>query len=271
MRSSGAGSYGGIPGDPAAIHAATEAMARAQRMHAQAVEDAQVAHARGSAAAEGSPERYQTQGEVNTAEECMASAKEAVRAAEERGAARIESIRATIPTPLDAPAATGAGVGGSVEGGLKAGKISSLPGLTRTWGEAGKVARGSGVALPFVAAGVGQYLKDENAHPHMGQDRRVARAVGQGLMTGGASVGGASIGLALGRYGGPVTAVAGAVAGGIGAGALVEKFAGAAVDGFGEAGAWTNHEAHRFPRARHSASFLVEEPLAGHDHHHARE
>jgi hypothetical protein len=115
------------------------------------------------------------------------------------------------------------------------------------WGKAGKIARGTGLALPFVVAGLGQYLSDEKKHPDMTQDRRVAHATGEGLMTGGASAAGAATLGYVGSFAGPEGAVVGAVVGGIGAGSVVDKFDDAAVEGFGEAGHWVKHEAQRFP------------------------
>ncbi|MGH3344570.1 MAG: hypothetical protein ACRDPK_17220 [Carbonactinosporaceae bacterium] len=97
-----------------------------------------------------------------------------------------------------------------------------------------------GNALGFVLAGTGQWLSDKQQHPDMATDRRIGRAVGQGVTVGGAAMVGAAIGTAIFPGGGTlVGAVAGGLFGaavGIGAGELMDAVNDPWVEAFGDAG-----------------------------------
>jgi hypothetical protein len=77
------------------------------------------------------------------------------------------------------------------------------------WGKAGEYARGTGLALPFIASGVSQLIKDEHSGRPRQPDEEIGRVIGQ-MVT-------------------------------------VDRYNDSTVQGFGEAAAWSDHEIHRFP------------------------
>jgi uncharacterized protein YukE len=252
-----------------------DALAREQRDHAAAREDARQAWARGTPAVPGSPEHLAAQRDLEFAEDAMGSARGAARAAGERAAVKMRAITADVPPPVDPPgggevkSGTGAagasggepsaglamlgmfsgprslrhaaiqdiegffgdtwdwaknalsavgvwGAGslaGNLDEGIYSGLSVGLNGLDKFakhlkdvggWKAAGKWAGRAGGPLAIGAAGVGQYLSDEQKHPKMPQDRRIGRAGGQAITVGGAAIAGGFVGAAVGLAAGTV-------------------------------------------------------------------
>jgi uncharacterized protein YukE len=97
---------------PSLVYA--DALAREQRDHAAAREDARAAWARGTPAVPGSPEHLAAQRDLEFAEDAMGSARGAAVAAGERAAVKMRTITADVPPPVDPPG------GGEVKSGTGA-------------------------------------------------------------------------------------------------------------------------------------------------------
>jgi hypothetical protein len=103
---------------PSLVYA--DALAREQRDHAAAREDARQAWATGTAAVPGSPEHLAAQRDLEFAEDAMGSARGAAVAAGERAAVKMRAVTADVPSPVEPPGGgetkSGAGATGASGG-----------------------------------------------------------------------------------------------------------------------------------------------------------